>query len=176
MTFGRPRAETARRDAFSVFVSKEAMERLATHDWPGNHRELRLFATNALVYCLTQHLDAGPTAPGRRRPRARPRSSRCPIRSSRACSAPSRAGGRKAAARGRAGSRRVEIELPAAGTFARVSAEVEKQYLRALFEACAGDLERMARELLGPRGTARQVHLRLNQLGLRLRELRGTKA
>ena len=86
-------------------------------------------------------------------------------------------GGRpQAAARGRAGARRIEIELPAAGTFARVSAEVEKQYLRALFEACAGDLERMARELLGPRGTARQVHLRLNQLGLRLRELRGTKA
>ena len=48
--------------------------------------------------------------------------------------------------------------------------------LRALFEACAGDLERMARELLGPKGTARQVHLRLNQLGLRLRDLRGTKA
>jgi hypothetical protein len=32
----------------------------------------------------------------------------------------------------------------------------------------------MARELLGPDGTGRQVHLRLNQLGLELRELRGT--
>jgi hypothetical protein len=31
----------------------------------------------------------------------------------------------------------------------------------------------MAAELLGKGGTARQVHLRLNQLGLRLRELRG---
>jgi hypothetical protein len=31
----------------------------------------------------------------------------------------------------------------------------------------------MAQELLGPRGSARQVHLRLNQLGLRLRDLRG---
>jgi hypothetical protein len=77
--------------------------------------------------------------------------------------------------RGRAGARKLEIELPTSGSFARVSAEVERQYLRALFEACAGDLERMARELLGPRGTARQVHLRLNQLGLRLRELRGDK-
>jgi hypothetical protein len=54
-----------------------------------------------------------------------------------------------------------------------VSADVERQYLRALFEACEGDLARMAQELLGPRGSARQVHLRLNQLGLKLRDLRG---
>ena len=177
VTFGRPRAETARRDAFSVFISKEAMERLAAHEWPGNHRELRLFATNALVHCLTQHLDVGPMGPG---------DGEAATRAPAILSVPDPlvtrllgavTGGRpKAAARGRAGARRIEIELPAAGTFARVSAEVEKQYLRALFEACDGDLERMARELLGPRGTARQVHLRLNQLGLRLRELRGTKA
>ena len=31
----------------------------------------------------------------------------------------------------------------------------------------------MARELLGPEGNARQMHLRLNQLGLKLRDLRG---
>ncbi|HVX97202.1 MAG TPA: sigma 54-interacting transcriptional regulator [Polyangia bacterium] len=170
VTFGRPRAEAARRDAFSVFLSREAMERLAAHDWPGNHRELRLFATNVLVYCLTQHLDAG-DAPSE--------AARAPAILTVPDPLVSRllgavTGGRpKATARGRAGARRIEVELPAAGTFARVSAEVEKQYLRALFEACGGDLERMARELLGPRGTARQVHLRLNQLGLRLRELRG---
>jgi DNA-binding NtrC family response regulator len=174
--FGRPRAEAARLCAFTVFVSKEAMERLAAHDWPGNHRELRLFATNALVFCLTQHLDVGPTGAvgdvAARAPAILPVPDPLVVRLLSAVT-----GGRpRAAAKGRAGARRIEIELPAAGTFARVSAEVEKQYLRALFEACAGDLERMARELLGPRGTARQVHLRLNQLGLRLRELRGTKA
>ena len=70
--------------------------------------------------------------------------------------------------------RRVEVELPTATTFARVSAEVERQYLRALFAACDGDLGKMAIELLGPKGSARQVHLRLNQIGLRLRELRTT--
>ena len=59
-------------------------------------------------------------------------------------------------------------------SFARVSADVERQDLRALFEACGGDLARMAIELLGPSGSARQVHLRLNQLGLRLRDMRKT--
>src|SRR5450432_3360302 len=174
--FGRPRAEAARRDAFTVFVSKEAMERLAAHDWPGNHRELRLFATNALVFCLTQHLDAGPTSAdgevSARAPAILPVPDPLVARLLGAVTG----GPPRATAKGRAGARRIEIELPAAGTSARVSAEVEKQYLRALFAACAGDLERMARELLGPRGTARQVHLRLNQRGLRLRELRGTKA
>ncbi len=67
------------------------------------------------------------------------------------------------------------MAIGAAASFARLSADVERQYLRAMFDACDGDLERMARELLGPRGAARQVHLRLNQLGLRLRDLRGAR-
>ena len=75
----------------------------------------------------------------------------------------------------RNGGRRVEVAVSAAPSFARLSADVERQYLRAVFDACDGDLERMARELLGSRGSARQVHLRLNQLGLKLRDLRGTR-
>jgi DNA-binding NtrC family response regulator len=192
--FGRPRAPAARRDAFSLFVSREALARLAEHDWPGNHRELKLFAANVLVYCLTQHLDAaaGAAAPARPRPDeddAR-RGARGPARDPAADAARAPAildvpdplvarllgamgrGRPRSGARGRAGARRVEVELSAAGSFARVSAEVERQYLRALFEACGGDLARMAQELLGPRGSSRQVHLRLNQLGLRLRDLR----
>ena len=59
----------------------------------------------------------------------------------------------------------MDIEVPRGTSFARISAEVERQYLRAMFLACGGDLEQMAAELFGPRGTGRQVHLRLNQLG-----------
>ena len=61
VVFSRPRAQAARRDAFSVFVSREALARLAEHDWPGNHRELKLLAANALVFCLTRHLDVAET-------------------------------------------------------------------------------------------------------------------
>ena len=43
----------------------------------------------------------------------------------------------------------------------------------ALFEAQGGDLDRMAVELFGPGANRRKVHLRMNQLGLRLRALRG---
>jgi DNA-binding NtrC family response regulator len=187
VVFGRPRAQAARRDAFSLFVSREALARLVAHDWPGNHRELRLLAANALVFCLTQHLDMARTGDGEAAPATvsvrapaildvpDPLIARLLGAVTGRRTAPSGAAGRggPSAPSGRAGARRVEIEIGAAGSFARVSADVERQYLRALYDACAGDLEKMARELLGPRGTARQVHLRLNQLGLRLRDLRG---
>jgi two-component system nitrogen regulation response regulator GlnG len=175
VVFGRPRAPAARRDAFSVFVSREALARLADHDWPGNHRELKLFAANALVFCLTRHLDAAPPAgdAARALPRA-PAILDVPDPLVARLLGAVTGGRRAAASRGRAGARRIEVELAPAGSFARVSADVERQYLRALFDACGGDLARMAQELLGPRGSARQVHLRLNQLGLRLRDLRGS--
>jgi two-component system nitrogen regulation response regulator GlnG len=178
VSFGRPRAAGARRDAFSVFVSREALARLAAHDWPGNHRELRLLAANALVFCLTQHLDAPPSGTGAARAPALLDVSDPLIGRLLGATAPktARPAGLVAAPGERAaGKRRVEIELAAGESFARVSADVERQYLRALFEAFGGDLARMARELLGPKGSARQVHLRLNQLGLKLRDLRGSK-
>jgi DNA-binding NtrC family response regulator len=176
VVFGRPRAAVARRDAFTVFVSREALGRLTDYDWPGNQRELKLLAANALVFCLTQHLDAGELAVDQRRAPAvldvpDPLIGR--LLGGETARAPRP---RAAAAAARAGVRRVEVDLSAQGSFARVSADVERQYLRAMYEACGGDLARMARELLGPRGTARQVHLRLNQLGLRLRDLRSVPA
>jgi DNA-binding NtrC family response regulator len=169
VVFGRPRAPAARRDAFSLFVSREALARLTDHDWPGNHRELKLLAANALVFCLTQHLDTSLAAPETARA---PAILDVPDPLITRLLGASGGGRGKPGVRGRSGSRRVEIELGAGGSFARVSADVERQYMRALFDACGGDLQRMAHELLGPRGSARQVHLRLNQLGLRLRDLR----
>jgi DNA-binding NtrC family response regulator len=169
--FSRPRAQAARRDAFSVFVSREALARLVEHDWPGNHRELKLLAANALVFCLTRHLEVGPrAADATRAPAVLEVPDPLITRLLGAVAAkPAKPG-----VKGRAGARRIEVEVQPEASFARVSADVERQYLRALFEACGGDLARMAQELLGPRGNARQVHLRLNQLGLRLRDMRKT--
>src|SRR6266851_5429904 len=58
VSFGKPQARAARRDAFSVFLSQSARARLSAHPWPGNHRELKLLATNALVFSLVQQLDS----------------------------------------------------------------------------------------------------------------------
>ncbi len=163
---GRPAARQARGDAFTVFVSRDAMDRLLRHDWPGNHRELRLWAVNVLVHALTRLLDVPAARPAQRAPALLAVSDTLvaklvggSVRSAEA---------RPTADRGR----RLEIELPSGGTFARISGEVERQYLKALFLRSKGDLERMGQELLGKPGLGRKVHLRLNQLGLKLRELR----
>lgn len=172
ITIGRPTARLARRDAFTVFVSRDALDRLLRHDWPGNHRELRLLATNLLVHALTRLLDGKAPQNGAERAPA-------------LLAIPDElveklVGGAAPLAEPRAATfgrgRRLEIELPSRPSFARISAEVERQYLRATFLRCKGDLERMAKELLGSQGSARKVHLRLNQVGLKLRELRAELA
>ena len=176
VVFGRPSLREARRDAITVFLSRTALGQLGEHDWPGNVRELKLFATNALVHALSGHLDAAaPEQPESVEARApailalpdalvdRLLSVDPPGRRALRPARPPQAGDR---------GRRMEIEVPRGTSFSRISAEVERQYLRAMFVAASGDLEKMAAELFGPRGTGRQVHLRLNQLGLKLRELR----
>jgi DNA-binding NtrC family response regulator len=172
VTFGKPQAKTARRDAFSVFLSQAALQRLQGHGWPGNHRELRLLATNALVFSLVQHLDSP----------ERPRAERAPAVLAisdqlidqllgKPLSHPPAAPGPVIS--GKNGERRVEINLKPGQSFAEISADVERQYLMALFHAHGGDLDRMAAELFGAGASRRKVHLRMNQLGLRLRNLRG---
>ena len=170
VSFGKPNARAARRDAFSVFLSKGALERLAAHSWPGNHRELKLLATNALVFTLVHHLDTAVSQSTERAPALLTIADHLLER----LLAGTASANQRAALRGgrRGGGRSIEIVLKPGASFADVSGDVERQYLHALFEANDGDLERMAKDLLGPSGSKRKVHLRMNQLGLRLRELR----
>jgi two-component system nitrogen regulation response regulator GlnG len=173
--FARPSVQQARRDAITVFLSRAALARLESHEWPGNVRELRLFATNALVHALAAHLDAAALAV---KPEGQTRApamlALADTLVDRLLAADRVRSGVRPARLPRGGDRgrRVDVEVPTAASFAGISAAVERQYLRAVYHACGGDLAKMATELLGPGGNSRQVHLRLNQLGLKLRELR----
>ncbi|TMA29487.1 MAG: sigma-54-dependent Fis family transcriptional regulator [Deltaproteobacteria bacterium] len=172
VAFGKPQARSARRDAFSVFLSQSALARLAAHPWRGNHRELKLLVTNALVFALVQQLDAP----------ERPRSERAPAVLAISdhlidqLLGKTHAPGPVLCSKGAGGERRVEVSLKPAQSFAEISADVERQYLMALFHAHEGDLDGIAAELFGPGANRRKVHLRMNQLGLRLRALRGETA
>ena len=174
VAFGKPQAKLARRDAFSVFLSQPALHRLQAHGWPGNQRELKLLATNALVYALVQQLDA-PESRAQRAP-AVLNVSDALIDQLLGRPAPRPPGPVIAGPKGAPGDRRIEILLKPAQSFAELSANVERQYLMALFQAHQGDLDTMAVELFGAGATRRKVHLRMNQLGLRLRDLRGAGA
>ena len=179
--YGKPQLARARQGGFSVFVSRAALEALERHSWPGNLRELKMLATNALVFTLVEQLDGAgqPDRAGERSPAVLAIPDRLVLRLL----------GRASGTRGRRrtagsahtiepdgeGGHRMEVVVRAGSSFAQVSAEVERQYLSALYHESSGDLEAMGRTLLGREGAARKVHLRLNQVGLRLRELRGEK-
>src|SRR5438132_5213251 len=175
IAFGKPQARAARRDAFSVFLSQSALARLQAHSWPGNHRELKLLATNALVFSLVQQLDAPEKARPERAPAVLAVSDHLIDQLLGKPGAP-QPPGPVISGKSAPGDRRVEISLKPAPSFAEISADVERQYLMALFHAHAGDLDSMAVELFGPGANRRKVHLRMNQLGVRLRNLRGAPA
>jgi len=170
--FGPPRAEQAVPDGFTVFLRKSAVEKLCQHSWPGNTRELRALATNAIVACLAQALESSHTVPGRAPAIvaiADPLVDRLLAQPGLARPEATRPG---AVARQRAGETQVQISITPRETLAQLSVDVEKQYLHALFQLTEGDLDAMARIVLGPKGNGRQIHLRLNQLGLGVKKLR----
>jgi hypothetical protein len=67
---------------------------------------------------------------------------------------------------------RLWVEIPEGLGFSQTANQIERQYLGQLYLRHRGDLQAMARQLLGPKGNPRQVHLRLNQLGLGIKALR----
>jgi len=153
-----------RHGPFAVLLPERALQRLSIHHWPGNHRELKLFAANALVFSLMQPPVRGGRASATLTVSERLVDQLLDVASVPPASPPSATP---------SGERRIEVALKSGRTFAEISADVERQYLTALFHAHGGDLGRMAVELFGPGANRRKVHLRMNQLGLRLRSLRG---
>jgi len=183
--FGKPDARLARRGAFSIFLSRRSLTRLCSHGWPGNHRELKMLVTNALVFTLVEQLDSGQPGSGEL-----PAAGRAPALLAISEKLVDDLLGQLLQAGGAAGPApetpprssplhepgssgvRLTVDVRPGPSFVKIAADVERQYMRALFVEAGGDLEQMAKKLLGPGGSARRVHLRLNQLGLRLRELR----
>ncbi len=186
--FRRPSAKLARPEAFTVFVAPSTLERLVEHAWPGNHRELRLFVNNLLVFGLCQTLEGqtesfSETTEPARAPavlsitdelvdRLLPRTNVVESPSPRGVTTAAVGSPDVEAVHPSSPGRGVRIELPTGLGFAKTANHVERQYLEHLFLHSKGDLSAMARVLLGPTGTTRQVHLRLNQLGLSLKALR----
>ncbi|HEY3356843.1 MAG TPA: sigma 54-interacting transcriptional regulator, partial [Polyangia bacterium] len=132
VSFGKPLARVARRDAFSIFVSRQALGWLVAHDWPGNLRELKLCVINALVFTLTQQLDLAPASERAPAVLAIPDHIIDRLIEQAAGAPAAAAPATPAAARG-AGGRRLEVEVRPGPSFSKISIEVERQYMEALF-------------------------------------------
>jgi two-component system nitrogen regulation response regulator GlnG len=177
--FRRPTAKLAKANAFSLFVAPSTLKRLVDHHWPGNHRELRLFATNLLVFTLCQMLEGSENRERERAPAVLPITDelvdRLLPRTNLVTKGIDSITARTEFVQNESPfekGQRLLVDIPKGLGFAQTANAVEKQYLEQLFVKYGGDLSTMAFQLLGPKGSARQVHLRLNQLGLRIKALR----
>ena len=151
----------------SLAVPEPGWERLSLHPWPGNLRELAMVMHNLVAFTLVEANDAlraGATL------------------SSRRLQVDTGLIGALLSGAASLGQERpevsvdagIQVRIAAAKTLNQVAQDVERQYLRALFADSGGTLETMAERLLGDASRTRAVRLRLNQLGIKLRELRAS--
>ncbi|GAB4213751.1 MAG: hypothetical protein OHK0013_37880 [Sandaracinaceae bacterium] len=154
-------------------LGKESVRDLFRHPFPGNVRELELFATNAAVFALTDALEAVERGRGATGDAARLVPVPARLVRELLSGGSSRRG--EAHAEGRPAARSFRV-VPADGLH-DVARSLEQQLYEALFAETEGDFAAMARALLGrdDAASARRVRLRFNQLGLRVRRGRGAR-
>jgi DNA-binding NtrC family response regulator len=135
---------------------------LRRHRWPGNLRELAMTVENALTFTFAE-LVGLPVGGRGDVVQVRPKLLRDLVRAVHV-DAPAEEGGWKCT-----------VVVRPDGTLNHLAQDVERQYFTKLWEQEEGDFGAMARILMGDPECARKVQLRFNQLGLKVRELKGSQ-
>ena len=144
-----------------VMFPDRAMKLLGEHCWPGNLREFAMVVENAVLFALSE-LTGVPAGERRDIVSIRPKliADMLLVDPTGAAGAPE-------------GGWRHEVVIRPQDTLNRVAVESERQVFEALWLEHSGDFSRMSEVLLGTPEHGRKVQLRFNQLGLRVRELKG---
>lgn len=139
--------------------------------WPGNFRQLEMVLSNLVTFTLVDlvdraeqvepsgkasHADVIPIQPRTVSEMLRPWGDGPP---------------KDEEAEGGEGPK-VEVHLVAGESLNAVSQDVERQYFERLYRRYGGDLRKLAELLLGDAEAGRKIQLRMNQLGIKLRELK----
>ena len=171
ITVGRkvPAKADPRRIHFLLHPS--SFKLLRNFDWPGNFRQFEMLLSNLVTFTLVELVDrADQVEPGAETSRAdvvpiQPRTVSELLR-------PWDDLGNEEDDEGGSNPDAIEINLEAAESLNAVSQDVERQYLERLYRRHGGDLGKIAEILLGDASAGRKVQLRMNQLGMKLRELK----
>lgn len=155
--------------ALALVLPEPVWRRLARHPWPGNVRELAMVMHNVVTFTLVGAVDAVRAGLSLSSPRLQVDPGLVGELLAGSAALPAR--GRDAA--GRPADGRIPVRIEPAETLNQVANSVERQYFRHLFAETGGDFAAMAARLLGDPERARAVRLRFNQLGLKVREMRG---
>ncbi len=144
-----------------LLFPERTLRQLRKHSWPGNFREFAMTVENALTLLLAEAVETG-----RQQGRAdvlqvRPKL----VRDLLLATAIAEDAGE--------GGWRMEVRIRSHDGLNRVAQDVERQYFTRLYLEERGDFSAMATILLGDADGARKVQLRFNQLGLKVRDLKG---
>lgn len=170
-----------------LLLHQNSYNLLQDFDWPGNFRQFEMVLSNLVTFTLVELVDrvdqVEPVESEDGSLEARPDVIVIQPRTIRDLLRPfSEAGlGEPVVAPGEdliedSEGLRLRVRVSPAESLNAVSCEVERQYLERLYHHFAGDLSRVAEFLLADPESGRKVQLRMNQLGIKLRELKRTRA
>ena len=143
-----------------LLLPDRSVQLLRRHRWPGNLREFAMTLENALTFTFAE-LVGLPVGGRGDVVQVRPKLLRDLLQAVRV-DAPVDESGWKC-----------NVHIRPDGTLNHLAQDVERQYFTKLWEQEEGDFAAMARILMGDPECARKVQLRFNQLGLKVRELKG---
>lgn len=188
VTVGRkvPSRQDARR--IHMLLHQNSYKLLQDFSWPGNFRQFEMVLSNLVTFTLVELVDRvdqiEPTERGDGELDARPdviviqprtiRDLLRPFAEAGLGGEPSN-GSDDAELGDDGGSLRLSLRVGPAESLNAISCEVEKQYLERLYHHFGGDLSRVGEFLLADPDSGRKVQLRMNQLGIKLRELKRTR-
>lgn len=145
---------------------ERTVRQLRQHRWPGNLREFAMTIENALTLSIAEALGAGGRMGDKdTRPdvlQIRPKLVRDLLLATALAEDTDDAAGAM-----------VELRVRPNESLNKVAQDVERQYFTRLYIESSGDFGTMAEALLGDADHARKVQLRFNQLGLKVRDLKG---
>ena len=162
-----------------MLLHQNSYKLLQDFSWPGNFRQFEMVLSNLVTFTLVELVDrVDQVEPEAEEVDARPDVIVIQPRTIRDLLRPFAEAG-LGEARGLEGEAReggeglgLELRLVPGESLNAVSCEVERQYLEHLYHHFGGDLSRVAGFLLEDPDAGRKVQLRMNQLGIKLRELK----
>ena len=147
-------------DRLLLLFPERTVKLLRRHTWPGNLREFAMTVENALTFSFAE-LVGLPLGGRADVVQVRPKLVRELLRAVSGPEEPSVDGWV------------TSVLVRPNDTLSHLASDVERQYFTRLWEQEEGDFSAMARVLMGDPASARKVQLRFNQLGLKVREMKG---
>ncbi len=146
---------------------------LRDYDWPGSFRQFEMVLSNLVTFTLVDLVERAETVEPTAEEGLDSRPELVPIaaRSVSELLRPLELGGGEDEDEA-GGGLSLRVRLGVHDSLNKLSCDVEAQYLEALYRRCHGELGEVARALLGDPDAGRKIQLRMNQLGIKLRDLK----